>query len=77
MIFKSKAAHVRYLASNHPTWSYGMIARKVGCDISHVSHTLDAAGKARSVFVLGREAQRAKLTVSDIRAIAEQRRAQA
>jgi hypothetical protein len=73
MKFKTKAAHIRYLAANRKNWSYGQIARAVGCDISHVSHTLDAAGRPQSWFVLGKEASRAGLTVQDIRAIARER----
>lgn len=69
MIFKSKAAHIRYLAARNKTWTYGRIAKAVGCDISHVSHTLDAAGQAQSIFILGKEARRAGLSISDIRAI--------
>jgi len=75
MTFKSKAAHIRYLAARNKTWTYGKIAKAVGCDISHVSHTLDKAGQAQSIFVLGRAARRVGLTVSDIRAIAAQRSA--
>ena len=75
MSFKTKAAHIRHLARTRKNWSYGQIARAVGCDISHVSHTLDRVGRPQSWFVLGREASRAGLTVKDIRAFAQQREA--
>lgn len=77
MIFKTKAAHIRHLARTRKNWTYGRIAQEVGCDISMVSHTLDRAGQPQSIFVLGREARRAGLTFHDLRAIAQQRAAQA
>lgn len=76
MTFKTKAAHIRHLARTRKNWSYGQIARAVGCDISHVSHTLDKAGRPQSWFMLGREAARVGLTIKDIRSIAQQRSAQ-
>lgn len=73
MTFKTKAAHIRHLAATRKNWTYGRIAQAVGCDISHVSHTLDIAGQAQSIFILGKEARRAGLSVRDIRAIAQER----
>lgn len=75
--FKTKAAHVRYVARKHRTWTYQQIADECGCTVSSVSRALNAVGRPHSVFAIGRAVRDLGLSLDDLRTFAKQRDARA
>lgn len=71
--FKTKAAHVRYVARQHRNWTYQQIAKECDCTISCVSRALNRVGRPQSVFAIGRAVRDLGLSLDDLRSFAKQR----